>query len=303
MSGKSNRAFTLIELLVVIAIIAILAAILFPVFSQAREKARAITCVSNEKQIGLAFMLYVQDYDETFPMQEYDLIGPPVCDDSTGVLWTTFLYPYLKNGGTQAMGGTSGYQNMQITYGPSGVYMCPSFPLPQQGTPYAVNTSMMPTGYISNNCGAALTPPATLAAIPIPTDTVLSAEMGVNDGVGTYAIFDPEEDYWTNTMGHAPDYLDDIHYDLGGINGGSPAAVAGGGTGGDCDATAAMIASNAYDYPGCGMFPRYRHTNTSNFIFADGHVKAFIRGRLSWYKNIYIPGLYETSEPWMGPPY
>jgi prepilin-type N-terminal cleavage/methylation domain-containing protein/prepilin-type processing-associated H-X9-DG protein len=58
-------AFTLIELLVVIAIIAILAAILFPVFAQAREKARAITCISNLKQVGTAMMMYVQDYDET----------------------------------------------------------------------------------------------------------------------------------------------------------------------------------------------------------------------------------------------
>jgi prepilin-type N-terminal cleavage/methylation domain-containing protein len=64
---KVKNAFTLIELLVVIAIIAILAAILFPVFAQARERARAITCTSNLKQIGLGIDMYVQDYDETFP--------------------------------------------------------------------------------------------------------------------------------------------------------------------------------------------------------------------------------------------
>jgi prepilin-type N-terminal cleavage/methylation domain-containing protein/prepilin-type processing-associated H-X9-DG protein len=62
-----RRAFTLIELLVVIAIIAILAAILFPVFAQAREKARQTMCLSNLKQIGLSAMMYIQDYDETFP--------------------------------------------------------------------------------------------------------------------------------------------------------------------------------------------------------------------------------------------
>jgi len=67
----NRKAFTLIELLVVIAIIAILAAILFPVFSQAREKARGATCLSNLKQIGLGVMMYVQDYDETFPMSQY----------------------------------------------------------------------------------------------------------------------------------------------------------------------------------------------------------------------------------------
>ncbi len=61
-----KKAFTLIELLVVIAIIAILAAILFPVFAQARDKARSASCLSNEKQIGLGLMMYTQDYDETY---------------------------------------------------------------------------------------------------------------------------------------------------------------------------------------------------------------------------------------------
>src|SRR5215510_8297848 len=64
---KRKGGFTLIELLVVIAIIAILAAILFPVFAQAREKARAISCLSNTKQLATAGLMYVQDYDETFP--------------------------------------------------------------------------------------------------------------------------------------------------------------------------------------------------------------------------------------------
>jgi len=63
--GLYGTGFTLIELLVVIAIIAILAAILFPVFAKAREKARAITCISNMKELGLAFMMYAQDYDES----------------------------------------------------------------------------------------------------------------------------------------------------------------------------------------------------------------------------------------------
>jgi len=70
-SSHNNQGFTLIELLVVIAIISILAAILFPVFARARENARRSSCMSNLKQMGLAAMMYLQDYDERYPLQAY----------------------------------------------------------------------------------------------------------------------------------------------------------------------------------------------------------------------------------------
>ena len=82
-----RKGFTLIELLVVIAIIAILAAILFPVFAKAREKARTSSCQSNLKQIGLAITQYVQDYDETLP-QRY--MG------AEAYSWRVCVSPYLK---------------------------------------------------------------------------------------------------------------------------------------------------------------------------------------------------------------
>src|SRR5580658_7599742 len=90
---KNKIGFTLIELLVVIAIIAILAAILFPVFAQARERARAITCVSNEKQMGVAILMYLQDNDETFPRGQYP-------DYSNN--WDFVISPYVKNGHVNA---------------------------------------------------------------------------------------------------------------------------------------------------------------------------------------------------------
>ena len=88
-----HRGFTLIELLVVIAIIAILAAILFPVFAKAREKARQSSCLSNLKQIGLAFMQYAQDYDETLPVDWMD----PANNFATHYSWRALLTPYIKS--------------------------------------------------------------------------------------------------------------------------------------------------------------------------------------------------------------
>jgi prepilin-type N-terminal cleavage/methylation domain-containing protein/prepilin-type processing-associated H-X9-DG protein len=82
---SERSAFTLIELLIVIAIISLLAAILFPVFAQAREKARSISCLSNGRQVGLALMLYLQDYDETYP-QEHPSTSNPAVDDNNGQL-------------------------------------------------------------------------------------------------------------------------------------------------------------------------------------------------------------------------
>jgi prepilin-type N-terminal cleavage/methylation domain-containing protein/prepilin-type processing-associated H-X9-DG protein len=93
----SRRGFTLIELLVVIAIIAILAAILFPVFAKAREQARLTTCTSNFKQYSNAFMMYIQDYDETLPMwSTNDKFKPGELNLTT---WDLLLQPYIKNYG------------------------------------------------------------------------------------------------------------------------------------------------------------------------------------------------------------
>lgn len=82
---RSRNAFTLIELLVVVAIISILAAILFPVFAQAREKARSIACLSDGRQVGTALSMYIQDYDEKYP-QEHPATSNPVVDDNMGQL-------------------------------------------------------------------------------------------------------------------------------------------------------------------------------------------------------------------------
>lgn len=108
--GGLRPGFTLIELLVVIAIVAILAAILFPVFAQAREAARKTSCLSNQKQIGIGILLYAQDFDEAI----VPWLGPSNGTPASDRIWCSLLQPYLRNGGNYT--GTA-----------SGVMACPAW--------------------------------------------------------------------------------------------------------------------------------------------------------------------------------
>lgn len=125
-TARNPTAFTLIELLVVIAIIAILAAILFPVFAQAREKARQTTCLSNEKQAGLAFIQYTQDYDE---------LMPPLFTSGSQA-WDYLTYSYVQGSSRVAQ---------------TGLYKCPDDTIPR------VTSNKITRTYSINRCASCVT--------------------------------------------------------------------------------------------------------------------------------------------------
>lgn len=163
---RSRSGFTLIELLVVIAIIAILAAILFPVFAQAREAARKSTCQSNLKQIGSGLMMYVQDYDETFP---------PVRGANTAAFmdWRQSIYPYTKNVGiflcpSNSANGRNPYvgdcQTVTLAPGVPQVYVSYGFA--------TINGNFPPANGFSYGGGSG----ALMSTVQAPADTLMVAE-------------------------------------------------------------------------------------------------------------------------------
>jgi prepilin-type N-terminal cleavage/methylation domain-containing protein/prepilin-type processing-associated H-X9-DG protein len=199
MKNRRSCAFTLIELLVVIAIIAILAAILFPVFGRARENARRSSCQSNLKQIGIGFMQYTQDYDERFP---------PMPSDTSNLAtpsWDIQIFPYIKS--------------TQILVCPSDT-VSPTIDMTNKG--YAGYTGTLRRSY---GMAEYLGEPGgvSLAAIPVVSKTFMAAEFNSN----MYPSTDWNMNYavWKGTM----------------------------------------IAKSGNEW---------RHLDTSNFLFADGHVKA-----------------------------
>ncbi len=158
-----RKGFTLIELLVVIAIIAILAAILFPVFAKAREKARQSSCSSNTKQIMLGVLQYAQDYDETLPYASTWFLG-----DGTRQDWWRFLAPYCKN---------------------DQMFQCPSYKGVTQG--YGWNYQNF--GYLSNAGAFSSGQGTTLGKVVVPATTILVGDNPDSTmyGAGTIYIYGP----------------------------------------------------------------------------------------------------------------
>ncbi|MBB6052358.1 DUF1559 domain-containing protein [Armatimonas rosea] len=251
MSQKRTRgAFTLIELLVVIAIIAILAAILFPVFAQAREKARATACLSNMKQIGLGMMMYAQDYDETYPLHFTNQSPRPVNPINAAaaaprMMWTVAIYPYLKNWG---------------------IYSCPSDKpqstdaftacyLVSYGYNYGYLSTLNPSGD-PGNAALQYFSGVSVASIGRPADIVAVTDSGARDAFGAATVLggtvNPPDAYPSQKYFYGPS---GVGWGIGCVSYYSTAGGAVNGKWGNTDGFA------------------FRHNEGGNVTFADGHAK------------------------------
>ncbi|BDI31210.1 hypothetical protein CCAX7_32610 [Capsulimonas corticalis] len=241
-NSHKSYGFTLIELLVVIAIIAILAAILFPVFAQAREKARAIACLSNTKQLGLGMAQYTQDNDETMPNgRTFAASG-----------WAGQIYPYVKSVGVFKCADDEG-----------GV----GSPTPIS---YGINCNVLKHGDAGNSFH-----PQTIATFTSPAKTVLlweAAKLAYTD------LNNHSGNFLDDVNGNSPGG-DGVGFP--GADPIGKAAIGGGCANmGDCPeyATGYMINSGKSGYgpastPNVFISATGRHQDGSNFIMADFHAK------------------------------
>ena len=190
MTRRRIEGFTLIELLVVIAIISILAAILFPVFAQVREKARATTCMSNMKQIGLAVQTYVQDSDERlFFRSAKDSTALSLGKIRSGAVIATNTPPYYA----------AQWYNVLMPYiKANGVFVCPSDPGPTSNVA-GDGISRLLRSYAAADSAEALT----LAQVDAPSDTIVVTEKWDKDLTGS-AIGETWFEVWDGDMAPEP---------------------------------------------------------------------------------------------------
>ena len=276
---RRNRAFTLIELLVVIAIIAILAAILFPVFAQAKEAAKKTQSLSNVKQIVLGTMMYLGDYDDTFPQSETG-------SGDTYVTWVAVTEPYMKSGDKSTNVNTGIVQS----FGQSGIFRSPGNPrasVPGQNSEGAFSYGAHNEMFINNfdhqgPSSGAPNPGFNQSALEDPANKVAIMEKGANAGGAgwNYPWFHAWQNMWVgpilNTAGDVSTrFRDGVDVYTPGSPVYSPVFDS------DCGASS----SGAWE---CAAHARYRFGQSAPMAFADGHAKAIKRGAIKWFENLWL---------------
>ncbi len=249
-----RKGFTLIELLVVIAIIAILAAILFPVFSQAKSAAKKAVCVANQRQIGLATTLYAGDHDDTLPMGSYLLAGM-----RSAVTLQDLVEPYLKVGS-----GSANRPDAPAARKETAFWTCPSMgatgwptaagdpePGPFAASFYSRSSSYVPNGNIMPTMHVAAPSYGWFPGAITSTTSVPEAANQILFAEGWGYVGQTAGDDWTSGCK--------------GQEQGFP-TIAG------------RIIGRADNY--CAG--RYRHGGGSNYVMLDGHVKWFAAPKRSW---------------------
>jgi prepilin-type N-terminal cleavage/methylation domain-containing protein/prepilin-type processing-associated H-X9-DG protein len=266
---KRKRAFTLIELLVVIAIIAILAAILFPVFAQAKLAAKKASDGSNLKQLDLAELMYSNDYDDTFALG--DTYANGVTNSTMNQYWLTWrelIYPYIKNG--QGIVADTTHTDAGV-YVSGGIFSTPA--ASQWGRAYEAHASINPTGD-TYGWSLANTPP-TIAQTTLrhPAGTLLLTTEGINTTSGNGGQY----------LGEPPgNGIYDAFWAYSGVNGKGPD---GGQPGVSWASTDVDAAGNWYT----SITPRFRYNSTANIAYADGHVKTITKPAFNYCKLMILP--------------
>jgi prepilin-type N-terminal cleavage/methylation domain-containing protein/prepilin-type processing-associated H-X9-DG protein len=281
-TNNGRSGFTLIELLVVIAIIAILAAILFPVFAQAREKARMITCTSNMKQLSLGVLMYVQDNDEHFP-QGNDQWPTGGGFQGGNCNWSVVIAPYLKSSGVyacpdDASAGLAEWDGLSQSYIANGLMGWDN----QHGG-WGCDGVMCVTAEQSDNQG-----PVALEGVQKPDNTIMIAESWDqswrHDGDSNDAFFGNASGWWNNVI---------TGWDQGYMNIQVPnqCGTAGGTAMGTCGAWPHGL-TGAVSPHSDGM---------ANFAFCDGHIKAMTPASTCpnpmTSSSFYMDGQYDQGNP------
>jgi prepilin-type N-terminal cleavage/methylation domain-containing protein/prepilin-type processing-associated H-X9-DG protein len=245
-SQQDKRGFTLIELLVVIAIIALLAAILFPVFARARENARKSSCQNNLKQIGVGFLQYTQDYDETYVAAFRPIFGNG-CNDRTS--YANMIYPYVKN--TQVFRCPSHANNNLLVHSCGSNINNLTLNPQLQGIPgisYGMNVVCHePGGNVGIGSGGCDQGGPALADFTATAQTIVLIEGDATKGVNGGSSGN-EYNVWSGRM----------------VNVSSPTYTRKNGT------TDTWVRSGQTN----NAFPSIHHLDASNALYYDGHVKA-----------------------------